>query len=204
MGNEMDSTTFKRHCKMCQSNEWSLLKTKQVEESKMNVTRLAVDLAKNVFQLYGVDANQRGIFEKKVTRSKFFEQVAKLGPAEIVMEACGSANYWARLFREKGYQVRLISPQYIKPYVQRNKNDIQDARAIMQASYAPNMSSVTPKTLEQQDIQSVLRIRENLINMRTMTSNQIRGLMSEYGVVVKTGYASLKKQLPKIYDRDCN
>lgn len=170
----------------------------------MNITRLAVDLAKNVFQLYGVDATQRGIFEKKVSRSKFFEQVAKLGPDEIVMEACGSANYWARLFQGKGYKVRLISPQYVKPYVKRNKNDMRDARAIMQASYAPDITSVTPKTLKQQDIQSVLRTRENLINMRTMASNQIRGLMSEYGVVVKAGYASLKRHLPEIYDRNYN
>jgi transposase len=170
----------------------------------MNVTRLAVDLAKNVFQVYGVDAIQRGIFEKKVSRSKFFEQVAKLGPDEIVMEACGSANYWARLFQGKGYKVRLISPQYVKPYVKRNKNDMRDARAIMQASYAPDITSVTPKTLEQQDIQSVLRTRENLINMRTMASNQTRGLMSEYGVVVKAGYASLKRHLPEIYDRNYN
>lgn len=88
----------------------------------MNIKRLAIDLAKDVFQLYGVDAQGKQVVEKRIkSREKFAEFITKLGPCELVMEACGGANYWARKFNEMGYKVMLISPQYVKPYVQRNR-----------------------------------------------------------------------------------
>lgn len=168
----------------------------------MNIKRLSIDLAKDVFQLYGVNEQQQGILEKRLTsRQKFIEYIVKLGPCEIVMEACGSANYWARKFTELGFDVKLISPQYVKPYVQRNKNDFRDTRGIMEASFWPGTPYVTPKTIEQQDIQSLLRIRSNYLDMRTSISNQIRGLMKEYGVFVKTGYHALCKALPALVER---
>lgn len=174
-----------------------------MEESKMNIKRLAVDLAKDVFQLYGVDESKHGTLEKRITsREKFAEFIAKLGPCEIVMEACGTANYWARKFTGFGCVVKLISPQYVKPYVQRNKNDFRDARGIMEASFWPGTPYVTPKTIEQQDIQSLLRIRTNYLEMRLAVSNQIRGLMKEYGVFVKVGYDHLRSQLPLLVDPD--
>lgn len=169
----------------------------------MNIKRLAVDLAKDVFQLYGIDAQGKQVVEKRIKgREKFAEFVTKLGPCELVMEACGGANFWARKFADMGYQVMLISPQYVKPYVQRNKNDYRDVRGIMEASHWSGISFVTPKTVEQQDIQSLLRIRKNYLDMRTAVSNQIRGLMGEYGVSIKVGYQNLKAVLPSLYDRD--
>ncbi len=174
-----------------------------MEESGMHIKRLAIDLAKNVFQLYGVDSKGHKVLEKRISsREKFSEFIAKLSPCEIVMEACGSANYWARTFKAYGSEVKLISPQYVKPYIQRNKNDFRDSKGIMEASYWPSMPYVSPKTLEQQDIQSLLRIRTNYLEMRTSVSNQIRGLMKEYGVFVREGYKYLRAVLPGIVARD--
>jgi transposase len=170
----------------------------------MNIKRLAIDLAKEVFQLYGIDEQGKQVVEKRIkSRQKFVEFVTKIGPCELVMEACGGANYWARKFNDMGYKVMLISPQYVKPYVQRNKNDYRDVRGIMEASYWSGISFVTPKTVEQQDIQSLLRIRNNYLEMRTSISNQLRGLMNEYGVIVKKGYENLRNELPFLFDR-CN
>lgn len=169
----------------------------------MNIKRLSIDLAKDVFQLYGVNEANQGVLEKRITsREKFAEFVAKISPCEIIMEACGSANYWARKFSGFGSNVKLISPQYVKPYVQRNKNDFRDVRGIMEASFWPGTPYVTPKTIKQQDIQSLLRIRTNYLEMRTAVSNQVRGLMKEYGVFVKEGYKHLYAMLPEIVARD--
>jgi len=169
----------------------------------MNIKRLAIDLAKNVFQLYGVDTEKKQVVEKRIkSREKFAEYIAKIGPCELVMEACGGANYWARKFTEMGYTVMLISPQYVKPYVQRNKNDYRDVRGIMEASYWSGITFVTPKTVEQQDIQSVLRIRSNYLEMRTAIGNQIRGLMGEYGVTINAGYATLRHALASLFPQD--
>lgn len=175
-----------------------------MEESRVNIKRLAVDLAKDVFQLYGVDEQGQKVLEKRLTsREKFIECVIKLGAScEIVMEACGSANYWARKFIEFGHVVKLISPQYVKPYIQRNKNDFRDSKGIMEASFWPGTPYVTPKTIVQQDMQSLLRIRTNYLEMRIAVSNQIRGLMKEYGVFVKQGYRSLCALLPELVARD--
>ncbi len=174
-----------------------------MEESKMYIKRLAIDLAKEVFQLYGVDNEKNMVIETRIkSRKKFVEFVTKLGPCELVMEACGGANYWARKFIELGYKVMLISPQYVTPYVQRNKNDYRDVRGIMEASYWSGISFVTPKTVAQQDLQSLLRIRSNQLKIRIEISNQLRGLMYEYGVTVKIGYDSLRSVLPSLFDRD--
>ena len=168
----------------------------------MSIKRLAIDLAKDVFQLYGVDEQKNQVLEKRIkSRKVFSEFVTKLGPCELVMEACGGANYWARKFGTMGYKVMLISPQYVKPYVQRNKNDYRDVRGIMEASYWTGISFVTPKTVAQQDIQSLLRIRQNYLDMRTAIGNQIRGLLSEYGIVINVGSASLRTALPIHFDR---
>ena len=112
----------------------------------MYIKRLAIDLAKEVFQLYGVDDEKNMVLEKRIkSRQKFVEFVTKLGRCELVMEACGGANYWARKFIAMGYKVMLISPQYVTPYIQRNKNDYRDVRGIMEASYWSGISFVTRK-----------------------------------------------------------
>jgi transposase len=169
----------------------------------MSIIRVAVDLAKDVFQVYGVDEGRHRVVEKKLTsRNKFVDFVAKIAPCEIYMEACGSSNFWARKFTGMGCVVKLIAPQYVKSFVHGNKNDLRDARAIMEASFSPNTPYVTPKTVEQQDIQSLLRIRENYLDYRTAIGNQIRGLLKEYGIFINAGYANLRKALPEIIARD--
>lgn len=169
----------------------------------MNITRLAVDLAKDCFQVYGVNAARQTVLERKLeSRKKFVELVAKISPCEIIMEACGTSNYWARKFTDMGCEVKLIAPQYVKPYVHRNKNDYRDAQAIMEASFWEKTPYVTPKTVEQQDIQSLLRIRKSSLDARTMISNQIRGLLKEYGIFIPKGYGYLRKALPEIIARD--
>lgn len=168
----------------------------------MNITLLGIDIAKNSFQLYGVNAAGEQVVSKKVSREKLLSNIVKLPMnCRVVMEACGSANHWARTIGALGYEVKLISPQYVKPFVKRNKNDERDAEAIATAAQNKQMTYVSAKSLEQQDIQSLLRVREQTLSMKTQVSNQLRGLMSEYGCIVKKGYKDLRKELPLLFDR---
>lgn len=136
-----------------------------------------------------------------MTRAKLIEAVNKCSPNKIAMEACGSANYWSREFSSRGIEVNLLPPQYVKPFVNGNKNDKQDARAIAEAAQRPNMNFVSAKTIEQQDMQSLLRIREGHVEMRTKVCNQVRGLLAEYGIIVTKGVSKLRNQLPSIFDK---
>lgn len=167
----------------------------------MDIKTLGVDLAKNIFQLHGVNAAGKLELKKTIRRPQLLEFIAKLPVCEIVMEACGGANYWARKFKEHGHVVKLISPQFVKPFVKGNKNDYKDAEAIVEASSRPSMRYVTPKTIEQQDMQSLLRSRQGCIQMRTSLSNQLRGLLGEYGIALSTGHAALRRALPGLFDR---
>lgn len=166
----------------------------------MNITTLGIDLAKNVFQLHGVDSKGKAVLSKKMSREKLTEFIANLPICRIVMEACGSANFWARKFKSYGHEVKLISPQFVKPFVKGNKNDRNDAAAIVEASSRPSMRYVSPKTVEQQDMQSLIRIREGYVETRTKTMNQIRGLLAEYGIVIAQGASHIKKALPNHFD----
>lgn len=168
----------------------------------MNITTLGIDVAKEVFQLCGADSVGKVVLKQRLPRNKLKEYVVKLPSCRIVMEACGSANYWARVFKSMGHEVNLIAPQYVKPFVKGNKNDYQDAEAIVEAASRPTMRYVSPKKIEQQDLQSLLRIREGYVETRIKVGNQIRGLLAEYGVVVKQGISQLRKQLPKLFERD--
>jgi len=163
-----------------------------------NVTLLAIDLAKNVFQLHGTDASGKAVIKKRIGRDKLLQFVANLNPCDIYMEGCGSANYWSRRFKTFGHKVRLINPKYVKPYVKRSKNDKNDAIAIASAARDPNMSFGEAKTEEQQDIQSTHRIRSQLIGQRTALANQTRGLLAEYGIIVAKGISHVRKYLPII------
>jgi transposase len=169
-----------------------------------NVTLLAVDLAKNVFQLHGTNAKGKAILKKKVSRDKFSEFVANLKPCSIYMEACGSSNYWGRKFIGYGHKVKLINPVYVKPYVKRHKNDANDAEGIAAAAMAPNMRFCDVKTEAHQDVQSLHRIRSLLIQQRTALANQIRGLVAEYGVIIAQGTANIRKKLPDILGSNPN
>jgi transposase len=167
----------------------------------MNITTLGIDLAKNIFQLHGADSKGNAVLKKTLTRNKLAEVIANLPKCRIVMEACGGANYWARKFNEYGHDVKLISPQFVKPFVKSNKNDRNDAEAIVEAASRASMRYVSAKTIEQQDLQSLLRLREGCIEMRTKMSNQLRGLLAEYGIVIPQGSSHLHKALPKLFDR---
>jgi len=168
----------------------------------MNIKTLGIDLAKNIFQLHGADNLGNGVLKKTLTRNKLTETIANLPKCQIVMEACGGANHWARKFNGYGHDVRLISPQFVKPFVKSNKNDRNDAEAIVEAASRPSMRYVSAKTIEQQDLQSLLRLREGCIEMRTKMHNQLRGLLAEYGIAIPQGISHLRKALPKLFDRE--
>jgi len=166
----------------------------------MNITTLGIDLAKSVFQLHGVNLEGEAILKKKLSRSELLKLIAQLTPCTILLEACSSANYWARQFKRLGHRVKLISPQYVKPFVKTNKNDHNDAQAIVEAGTRPSMNFVSPKSIEQQDIQSIHRVRDRLIANRTAAANQIRGLLAEYGIIIPQGIWNVRAKLPDILE----
>ena len=163
-----------------------------------NVTLLAVDLAKNVFQLHGTNKAGKAILKKKISRTKLPEFIANLLPCDIRMEACGSANYWGREFEKFGHKVKLINPKYVKPFVKRNKNDRNDAEAIAVAARDPDMRFCEVKTEAQQDIQSVHRMRSLLIQQRTAVINHSRGTLAEYGIIMPQGINQFRKKIAEI------
>jgi transposase len=163
-----------------------------------NATLLAVDLAKNVFQLHGTDKAGKAILKKKISRAKLPEFIANLLPCDIRMEACGSANYWGREFEKMGHKVKLINPKYVKPYVKRNKNDINDAAGIAAAARDPDMRFCPVKTEEQQNTQGVHRIRSLATQQRTAVANQLRGMLAENGITMPQGINNIRKLLPEI------
>ena len=164
----------------------------------MNISRVGVDLATNVFQIHGADDHGNAVWKRKLTRDKWIAAICKSVPpgSEIGMEACAGAHHWARRLSEQGFQVKLIPPQFVTPYVKSNKNDANDAEAICEAMSRPNMRFVKVKTVEQQDIQAIHRIRSELMSQRTAKMNQIRGLVAEYGLVAPKRAYSLRKAIP--------
>lgn len=161
----------------------------------MKVSLLAVDLAKSIFQIHGVDEKGKAVLKRKLRRPELVPYIANIPPCRIVMEACGSSYHWARRFQAHGHEVLLISPQFVKPFVKTNKNDAADAEAIAEAASRPNMRFVPLKQLWQQDVQCLHRIRQRLVKNRTALSNEIRGLLNEYGIVFAQGFSSLRKNL---------
>jgi transposase len=153
----------------------------------MNVTAVGLDIAKNVFQVHGAGANGKRIVRKKLKRDQVLAYFATLPACVIGMEACAGAHYWARKLQELGHTVRLIAPQFVKPYVKTNKNDAADAEAIWEALTRPNMRFVPIKTIEQQAVLSLHRARSGFIKARTAQANQIRGLLAEFGLVIPKG-----------------
>jgi transposase len=160
---------------------------------------LGVDLAKNVFQLQGTDTSGKGVLKKRLPRGKLIEYMSNLKPCLIGIEACGGAHYWARVFKGMGHTVKMMSPQFVKPYVKSNKNDANDAEAIAEAVTRPTMRFVPIKTMDQQDVLLLDRAKELAIKQGTAQANQIRGFLAEYGVVVALGVHHLA-QLPEILD----
>ncbi len=164
----------------------------------MKLSRVGVDLAKNVYQLHGVDRTGKTMLKRRLKRHQWFKVLLdKTEPDCVIgMEACAGAHHWGRELQALGYTVKLIPPQFVKPYVKSNKSDAKDAEAICEAMSRPNMRFVTVKRVEQQDIQATHRIRAELMTQRTAKANQIRGLVAEYGLVAPKHLSSLRAAIP--------
>jgi transposase len=147
-----------------------------------------------------VDAHGKTVLKKQLKRTQVAEFFANLPPCLIGMEACGSAHYWARKLQAFGHTVRLMAPQFVKPYVKTNKNDAADAEAICEAVTRPTMRFVPVKHVEQQAVLAVHRVRQGLVKARTAQANQIRGLLSEFGLIIPQGIAHISKLVPEMLD----
>ena len=167
----------------------------------MKLKRIGVDLAKQVFQVHGVDSHEQVKCRKQLKRHQMLDFFRQLEPCVVAMEACGSAHYWARELGKLGHEVRLIAPQFVKPYVKGGKNDANDAQAICEAASRPTMRYVEVKTVEQQASQSVHRIRGRLIKARTALVNEVRGLLAEFGLIEsRKGVAATRELLCRAID----
>ena len=155
-------------------------------------------------QICGLNRFNKEKFNRKVRRNKLLIEVLNAKPDTIFIESCYSATYWARLFQSHGFEVRLIPPQHVKAFVKGNKNDRHDALAIAEAGLRPNVHYVPVKTEEQQEIQILHKIRARYVRERTSITNQIRGFLSDYGVIIHQGHAKLKKALPLIIEDASN
>jgi len=162
-----------------------------------NVTLVGIDLGKHTFHLHGQDKRGGMVFRKKCTRKQLIEFFSNFPVCTVVMEACAGAHCMARKLSELGHQAKLISPQFVRPFVKSNKNDFVDAEAICEAASRPSMRFVTPKTESQQTLSALHRVREALVRDRTGTGNQIHGFLLEFGISLSIGSAVLKR-LPAV------
>jgi len=172
----------------------------------MKLIRVGVDLAKSVFQVHGVDRSERTTWRRRLRREDWIDMLReRLEPGgEVGMEACGGAHHWARELQKLGYRVKLIAPQFVKPYVKSNKHDAADAEAICEAMGRPGMRFVPVKTVEQQDIQAIHRVRASLVEQRSAKANQIRGLVAEYGLVAPRELLHLRRALRRWLEDEGN
>jgi transposase len=173
---------------------------KIMTEGNLCVTTIGIDLAKNVFQVHGADARGKAVVKKALKRAQVVPYFANLQPCLIGMEACGSAHYWARKLEALGHTVKLMAPQFVKPYVKTNKNDAADAEAICEAVTRPTMRFVPIKNEEQQAVLALHRARQGFVKARTAQANQIRGLLAEYGIVIPQGISHIATHLPDILE----
>lgn len=159
---------------------------------------ISIDLAKNVFQVAIINQAGKVLSNRQLSRKKLPLFINRQGPSRIVMEACSGSNYWGRQFHKAGHEVLLVAGQHVKPFIKRNKNDANDAIAIYEASQRPDMKYVSIKTLDEQDIQSLHRTRQRLIDSRTNLTNHARGILAEYGITFNQGITHLRKGLVAI------
>lgn len=170
----------------------------------MAIAFVGVDLAKSVFQLHGADSEGRLLMGKRLRRDQLLPELAKLPPCVIGIEACTGAFFWQRQFEKLGHTVRIIAPQYVKPFVKHQKNDRNDAEAICTAMRQPNMKFVPPKNEEQQDIQALHRARTRLVNHRTALVSQMRGLLLDRGVTIGVSISRARRAIPTILADQAN
>lgn len=163
---------------------------------------IGVDLAKSVFQIHGATMTGQVLFRRKLSRGQFLRFMGGQSPAMVVMEACSSAHYWARELLAQGHEVKLIAPQYVRPFVKRQKNDAADAEAIVIAAQRPEMRFVEPKTSDQQARAILFRGRERIVHQRTELVNALRAVLYEYGHIVPLGIAHIKRIEAMVDDTD--
>lgn len=166
----------------------------------MAITTLGLDIAKNVFQVHGVDERGGAVLRKQLKRDQVLAFFARLQPCLVGIEACGGAHYWAAKLIELGHQVKMMAPQFVKPYIKTNKNDALDAEAICEAVARPNMRFVPLKSSEQQAVLSLHTARESFVHARTAQANQIRGLLLEFGLAVPQGIHHLYQRVPELIE----
>jgi transposase len=166
----------------------------------IKVTTIGLDIAKQVFQVHGADKAGRTVLRRKLRRSEVARFFSEQSPCLVGIEASGSAHYWARVLDGLGHTVRLMAPQFVKPYVKSNKNDANDAEAICEAVTRPSMRFVPQKSVEQQDLQCLHRVRSRLVSCRTQLVNQIRGLLAEYGIVLPQHPGQVRRGLPTVLE----
>ena len=164
------------------------------------ISVIGLDLAKNVFQVHGIDTDDEVVVRKQLRRSEIRKYFARLEPCLIGMEACGGAHFWSRELTRLGHTVRMIAPAFVKPYLKSNKNDRNDAEAICEAVQRPSMRFVQPKLPEQQAVLHLHHGRQLLVRQRVALSNHMRGVLSEYGIVVPQGVKVLSRHLPEILE----
>jgi transposase len=164
------------------------------------ITTLGIDTAKQVFQLHGVDAQGNTVLHQRMSRKQVLPLLAQLPPCLVGLEACGGAHDWAREITNLGHTVKLMAPQAVKPYVQGNKTDGRDAEGICEAASRPRVRAVPINSTADQDMQTLHRIREQCVKMRTALANQLRGLLGEYGFVVPQGIGHVRKAIPLIVE----
>lgn len=163
---------------------------------------VGLDTAKHVFQVHGVDATGRAVLRRRLRRSQIPDFFANLPKCVVGIEATQGAHYWSRVIGSFGHEVRLVAPQFVKPYLQGQKNDARDAAAICEATSRPEMRFVPQKSIGQQDLQALHRIRSRLIGSRTQLANQIRGLLAEYGIVLPLHLNQVRQHLPGVFSED--
>jgi len=157
-----------------------------------------MDTSKHIFQLHGVNADENPVLRKKLRRKEMVAYFEKLSPTNVAIEACGGSHHWARLLRSFGHDVKLIPPQYVKPYVKRGKNDAADAEALSEAMSRPTMRFVPVKTTEQQAALMLVGMRDRLIRARTQLGNAIRGYAAEFGLTAAKGMCRIEPLLDRI------
>ena len=163
-------------------------------------TTIGLDIAKQVFQVHGADKAGRAVLRRKLKRSEVVRFFSEQHSCLVGIEASGSAHYWARVIGGLGHTVRLMAPQFVKPYVKSQKNDTNDAEAICEAVTRPNMRFVPQKSVEQQDLQCLYRVRSRLVVRRTQLINEIRGLLAEYGIVLPQHLGRVRSGLPAVLE----
>ena len=167
----------------------------------MKITTIGLDLAKNVFQVHGIDERGSVALRKQLKRNQVMPFFARLEPCLIRIEACGGAHHWSAKLASLGHRVKMMAPQFVKPYVKTNKNDSLDAEAICEAVTRPNMRFVPPANHpEQQSVLSLHTARESFVHARTAQANQIRGLLIEFGLIVPQGIRHVYERVPELIE----